>query len=220
MDLTKIDREAYRRDGFVVARGFLNEEYFRDFEHELSILFSRRDLHTDSFAEHLRIMPKEALAWVYEKARGSQWLWQFCAQPALTAAAGHLLNRARWRLTDHCRFRMDQPHDTRWLALWHQDHAYVGGHIDTITAWVPLQDVDWSMGPLLVVPGSHYTERPHTREVNGRRCPQGTVFDGELKMLEVRRGDVIFFHSCLLHSGQVNLSDRVRYSVQARFEPL
>jgi ectoine hydroxylase-related dioxygenase (phytanoyl-CoA dioxygenase family) len=34
------------------------------------------------------------------------------------------------------------------------------------------------------------------------------------------RGDVLFFHSLLLHSGQVNFTDRVRYSVQARFEPL
>lgn len=227
--VTPEDREAYRRDGFVVLRGLLDGAAFNEIElafaqiiaEEIQEIGCSDWQHKPVMASWLRNRPCRADE-LYDRMRAAPELRAFCADPRLTEAASALLASPKHRLTDHCRFRMDLPHDTRHLAVWHQDHAYVGGSVDTVTAWVPLQDVDWPMGPLLAIPGSHGGgEQLHSLKLGERISPRLSMA-GEywIRMLPLKRGDVLFFHSLLLHSGQVNLSDRVRYSIQARYAPL
>jgi hypothetical protein len=206
--ITPEQRLLYSNAGFFLARSLLIPADFAPLEDEFERLTQRG-----------AAMGADTQA-LYSEMRASSKLASFALTPALNSAAGQLLNRARWRLAPYTRFRMDQPRDVRWLALWHQDHAYMPElHIDTVTAWIPLQDTPWEMGPLLVAPESHH----HGERTHGKVGDRQVAFppaSAPIEAVPMNRGDVLFFHSLLLHSGQVNFTDRVRYSVQARFEPL
>lgn len=229
--MTPADREHYATNGYVVLRGVVDpadlEALEGAFEHYAADHDFTDDypvegpMHSPEFAEWLTGLSSVQLAMLYERMKLSQNLKAFSELPELIKAAYTLFD---CNVTSKAiRFRMDQPHSTRHLAVWHQDHAYVGGSTDTVTAWVPLQDTPWEMGPLLIVPGSHHLALKHIDGPIGRKVawPLGGANTREQIIgMPMRRGDVLLFHSLLLHSGQVNLSDRVRYSVQVRYEPL
>ena len=53
--------------------------------------------------------------------------------------------------------RMDMPFNKSEQSLFppHQDYVYNDGSLNSVTFWLPLQDVDTSVGPLQIAPGSH-----------------------------------------------------------------
>lgn len=117
--------------------------------------------------------------------------------------------------------RIDTPLETTELAVWHQDHHYVGGNTEVVTAWIPLQDTGYREGCLQVMPGTHTLgPLPHDNQILGKRHFPDGLDRYDIRLLPMRRGDVLLFHSCLLHSGSLNLSEAVRYSVQPRYTRL
>ena len=46
-----------------------------------------------------------------------------------------------------------------------------------------------------------------------------TIFDREVRLVEMRKGDVLYFNALLFHSGNLNVSPSIRYSLQPRFTP-
>lgn len=228
--MTPADREHYSTNGFVVLRGVVDpadldalegafEHYAAEYLEDYGLFGG---MHSADYAKALAELAPVEEEDIYKSMRGSQNLQVFAQLSELVEPAMELLD-SRAVASKAIRFRMDQPHSTRHLAVWHQDHAYVGGSTDTVTAWVPLQDTPWEMGPLLIVPGSHYLAIKHIDGPMGRKVawPLGGANTREQIIgMPMRRGDALLFHSLLLHSGQVNLSDRVRFSVQVRYEPL
>jgi ectoine hydroxylase-related dioxygenase (phytanoyl-CoA dioxygenase family) len=94
----------------------------------------------------------------------------------------------------------------------------VRGSVDTVTAWVPMQDTNYLQGCLAVMPRSHTLGLlEHDMKVLGKRHYPSHVFDREVRYVEMNKGDVLLFHSCLLHSSSLNLSNAIRFSVQARY---
>lgn len=117
-------------------------------------------------------------------------------------------------------FRIDLPRDTKELAHWHQDRQYLeaeGYYSRTVVAWIPLQDVTWYNGCLSIMPSSHNEPFLHDLSIGKKQIPT-SIFDREVRYVEMRRGDVLLFDSWLLHSGNMNWSDKIRYSVQIRWE--
>jgi hypothetical protein len=155
---------------------------------------------------------------VYLRIRDTPWLTEFSAQPALTAPVRALLPGG-FSLFSKIPFRIDMPLWTKELALWHQDHFYVGGNTDVVTAWIPFQDTNYFNGCLTVMPGSHTLGVvPHDTKV-GKKSVPSTIFDREVRMVEMRKGDVLYFNALLFHSGNLNVSPSIRYSLQPRFTP-
>lgn len=97
----------------------------------------------------------------------------------------------------------------------HQDHPYWPiVEADAVTAWIPLVDVDESVGCMGYVPGSH--------AVGLRRfvnifwgAPEAVLdrpeLDGKAPVfVPARRGDVLFHHSLTVHLAHANRSNDVR----------
>ncbi len=111
------------------------------------------------------------------------------------------------------------PQREEFTTPAHQDFVPVQGAADTWTAWIPLSDVTPDLGGLEVCAGSHrqgiYDFRP-------------ALGAGGLEILEpprdgwvggtMRQGDVVIFHSHTIHRGIPNKTDRVRMSLDARFQ--
>jgi ectoine hydroxylase-related dioxygenase (phytanoyl-CoA dioxygenase family) len=69
------------------------------------------------------------------------------------------------------------------------------------------------------MPASHL-EGPliHDLEIGKRHVPRAAL-GREIRLVEMSVGDLLIFHSHLVHSSNLNVSESVRYSVQARFVP-
>jgi hypothetical protein len=122
------------------------------------------------------------------------------------------------RRGDLCRVAVPGHPDRATLP--HQDHYYVGGRTDIWTVWLPLTDCPRSLGPLLVLPGSHRGGvLPHDVRASG---VQGVVVpeDATWAGADLRVGDALMFGSLTVHRSLPNLSgDRLRLSVDYRYEP-
>ena len=116
-------------------------------------------------------------------------------------------------------------------ANFHQDNGVVVAEADQtemLTVWFPLQDTAVEQGPLKVVPGSHKEKlRTHcpsklrSGSVVGSGAIPEKLFEVEkTRPLPVRRGDAIFMHSHTVHGSLPNLSDRIRWSFDLRYNPI
>jgi hypothetical protein len=103
----------------------------------------------------------------------------------------------------------------------HQDHFVIRGTPETLTVWVPLTDCPVEMGGLQILPGSHRLGLlPARQDPNAGTLeltaplPQGWLSG------DYRSGDVLVFHSLTVHRALPNVSDRLRASIDFRFQRL
>lgn len=112
---------------------------------------------------------------------------------------------------------------------WHQDSGVVNEDADDseiLTVWMPVWDADIAAGCLQVVPGSHdeglYTHCPgvDTTSPSGLQIPQHMFRVKDALPLPMKRGDVLFMHRRTCHSSLPNNSDRIRWSLDLRYNPV
>jgi ectoine hydroxylase-related dioxygenase (phytanoyl-CoA dioxygenase family) len=213
---------SYEANGFVLCRNAIGESTIDAFERRIMSLVtditgqSFETLHDPRFASFLQAN-RETERRLYEEVRTYDWIMDLARSRHVTACVSQLLG-SHLGLMRKVVLRIDLPQVVRELAVWHQDYRYVRGNQRVVTAWIPLQDTSYIHGCLMIMPGSH---RLGALEHDGqaltkRHYPSG-IFDREVRYVEMRRGDLLLFHSLLLHSSGINLSDRVRLSLQSRY---
>lgn len=101
----------------------------------------------------------------------------------------------------------------------HQDYPNVQGTTEVFTAWFPLIDCPMEAGPLQVAAGTH------TGEIYDFDIGAGAggieirdPFDGRWVSGPFALGDVLIFHSLAVHKGVPNRSDRLRMSMDVRYQ--
>ncbi len=116
--------------------------------------------------------------------------------------------------------RLIFPNCERLTVHAHQDYRFMGGDPECFTAWIPLHDCPIHAGPLRVVEGSHRAgyvqhadENLHVPEISS-----DTVLEGDWVSGQINAGDVLIFHSLTVHAASPNLSDRLRISLDCRFQ--
>lgn len=102
---------------------------------------------------------------------------------------------------------------------WHQDSYYFKfDRQPQVTVWIPLSEVTQENGCLWVVPGSHsgpiYDHIPDRRQEanSGYLEIAGADFSSQVPVL-LSPGDVLFFHSYLMHKAADNVADYRRIAV-------
>ena len=97
----------------------------------------------------------------------------------------------------------------------HQDWTVVDEpHFDSVTIWIPLQDVDEQNGAIQVIEGSH-------RFTNALRAPTlddpfkniSGIIRKDLKTIRLKAGEAFIFSHALLHASPPNLSPESRIAV-------
>lgn len=113
------------------------------------------------------------------------------------------------------------PARAEYTTKAHQDFPNVQGTQECYTAWIPLIDCPISVGPLQVADGSH---RMGVFDFNIAGGAGGIEISDPLEGRWVsgnfRLGDVLLFHSMTVHKGLPNLSDRLRMSMDVRYQPV
>jgi hypothetical protein len=101
----------------------------------------------------------------------------------------------------------------------HQDSTSIQGTPDTYTAWVPFSDVPPEMGGLAIARGSHEDGPQDIRPVMGAGG-LGVAEEREYEWVNspFEQGDVLFFHSMTVHKGLPCRGERLRQSMDVRYQ--
>lgn len=101
----------------------------------------------------------------------------------------------------------------------HQDFPNVQGTTEVYTAWIPLIDCPMTVGPLQVAVGTHGGEIYDFQVAAGAGGIEiAEPFAGRWVCSPFAQGDVLFFHSMTVHKGVANRSDRLRMSMDVRYQ--
>ena len=132
------------------------------------------------------------------------------------------IQHARLKLPESRAVRDDKGDILQGATQWHQDNGVAlpeADDTDMITVWLPLWDAPIESGCLEVIPRSH-------RDGIIDHCPLGAAGFGipdklvekqQAVSLPMARGDVLLLHRRTCHSSLSNLSKRVRWSFDLRY---
>ena len=116
--------------------------------------------------------------------------------------------------------RLIFPHCERLVTHAHQDYEFMGGDPEFFTAWIPLHDCPLNVGPLRILEGSHRfgVQRHEHEDLHVPEIPEGAAVGDGWVGGAVRAGDLLIFHSLTVHAASPNYSDRLRVSIDCRFQ--
>jgi ectoine hydroxylase-related dioxygenase (phytanoyl-CoA dioxygenase family) len=116
--------------------------------------------------------------------------------------------------------RLIFPNCKRLVVHAHQDYEFMRGDTEFYTVWVPLHDCPVEMGPLRILEGSHrFGVQEHQREnLHVPEIPLTATAGDEWVSDSINAGDTLLFHSLTVHAAAPNISDRMRLSLDCRFQ--
>ncbi|MGA3048831.1 MAG: phytanoyl-CoA dioxygenase family protein [Terracidiphilus sp.] len=102
----------------------------------------------------------------------------------------------------------------------HQDYRFMSGDTECFTVWIPLHDCPAELGPLQILESSHHfgAINHQDEDLHVPEIPSGAVTKGEWVGGQINAGDVLIFHSLTVHAASPNLSNRLRVSLDCRFQ--
>lgn len=236
--LTPAQLAAYEQDGYLLVRDAVREATLRlaqlvldrwvtEMAEEWRAQGLLHDLKADlPFDRRLLVLWHDAGKPRYSRSPRrdlvSDEMFDVLAAPELVDIAQDLLGSPRVMVHSIFNARPKLP-DQQWTDTpWHQDAQYFreAADVHAPTLWFPLHDVTVHNSCLTVEPGSH---RMPLQE--NFADPSGFVgitpdvsrtFTG--KPIEMKRGDVLCFTQRTAHAALPNRSDRVRWSMDIRYE--
>jgi phytanoyl-CoA hydroxylase len=109
-----------------------------------------------------------------------------------------------------------------WKTDAHQDWRSMQGSLNSMVVWLPLCDVDTSLGALEVIPGSHLNGLQSTEMVDSfGLIPENKLEREKFIPVELKRGDALFFSSFLYHqSGDNSTENDIRWSCHFRYNDM
>jgi len=203
--------ESFRRDGYVRVPGLIERGEIERFGAAIDATVRMRTASDRRELEEKSRYEQSFLQCInlWEDAPAMRGL---TFHPRVCEAAAALLGVPRIRLW-HDQALYKEPGGRKTDA--HQDQPYWPiEEADTVTAWIPLVDVDESLGCMGYVPGSH--------SVGLRRFIN--IFFGEMEdvlarpelggakpvFVPAQRGDVLFHHGLTVHLARANRSSQLR----------
>ena len=111
------------------------------------------------------------------------------------------------------------PQHAEYTTKAHQDFPNVQGTTEVYTAWMPLIDCPMDVGPLQIATGSH-TNGVYDFGIAGGAGGIEIMdpLEGRWVSGDFAVGDVLLFHSMTVHKGLPNRSDKLRMSMDVRYQ--
>ena len=111
------------------------------------------------------------------------------------------------------------PRRDEYTTPPHQDFINIQGTQETYTAWIPLSSLPVEIGGLQIAAGSHrggvYDFRP---ALGAGGLAVTEPLEKAWVYSPVQQGDVIIFHSMAVHKGLPNRGNRLRLSIDGRYQ--
>lgn len=214
--LTPAEQAAYHEDGFLIKRGFFSPE-------ETNLLY-QLSIDDTVIGNSMDFNDQSG-----NRTRLTLWFTPGDNSFGLMSRSERMVNAVANLLGDKgevCHFHskvMQKEPKVGGAWEWHQDYGYwyKNGFLfpeAMISVMVALTEATKENGCLQVLKGSHKLQR---FEHNFAGEQQGADMDfvaaaekiAELVYVELQPGDVLFFHSNILHRSAANTSDKSRWSI-------
>ena len=231
--LSKADREFYNTNGYCLKNDFLDREIIDKIRNEAKELFAiqirNKGIELNSLGD------KDFEPALYELFRtdfnsfiGGAKLCQHTFSMHQLAVSEGLMDNLQHIGLEHpvvCvkpLMFFNSPHISKieghYKTPAHQDWRSMQGSLNSIVIWIPLIDVDRDLGTLEIVPGSHLRGLFDSVEDDWfRNIPESEIPESEYVSVDVKKGDVLFFSSFLVHRSGNNTSQNVRWSMHFRY---
>lgn len=235
-----IDAAQFRADGFVLAKSFFDPAEVAAIHEEAKAVFAaqmrRHGLLADGEADEATFT--EAMFRLFEidlpaftncgkQAQHLISLHRLSLDARITealAALGLEFPNVSTRPVLYFNHPRLAKKEVYWRLSLHQDWRSMQGSLDSTVVWLPLVDIDRSLGALELIPGSHRGGLVEADLEDGyghiSEAAQAEIDESELVSVEVERGDALFFSTFLLHQSGTNVSDRIRWSCHFRYNNL
>lgn len=216
--------EEYSNNGFVILRQVLpHEKIDWLLNNHLQVVneIAKKSFFGSNDSELINFYEKndEAEVEIYNKTQEMYALTDFSIQKEIIEPVKEILGNETG-LFRKILFKMDLPLWTRELTHWHQDHFYVKGNMNILVASIPMQDTNYINGCISIMPRTHLLGLiKHDLKLGKKNIP-ANIFNNEIRMVEMKKGDLLLFSTLLLHSSNMNYSNSIRYSIQPRFTRL
>ena len=143
--------------------------------------------------------------------------WSTCADLKLTLQRLFAEDSVQLSQCHHNCIMTKQPGYSS-ATRWHQDNRYWSfDEENLISAWLAVGDETRTNGCLRVIPGSHMLDlEPGRFDASlflRTDLAENKTIIAQSEQVELRQGDVLFFHSRLFHAAGRNLSKQTKLSV-------
>jgi len=221
-------RQRFEQDGYVYIPGLLDTEVLLELRRQIT------DICADCGWLKPGSNPMEAITWrrpivegeddyfeVYDRIQALQDFHALSHEPPVLRLMRALLGDSAF---PHplAIARLVFPEIPEWSTPPHQDYVNNQGTADLFACWIPLSDCPVEMGPVAVLAGSHKLGLLPVEFSLGAGHRQTALPAGAHRLDWVggdfQLGDAIAFHSLAVHRGLANKSDRMRISVDYRFQ--
>ena len=201
--------QAMHEDGFALIPGVLSPEEVQQARDAIDRLKPFGFDHTGVNEHYKCVFNREQLFLDYIDRAGVVDLAE-----ATMGEQCHIIGMSAWK---------SKPGHNGWSP--HSDHTLVtvppeiaadpkAFPIYLATAHYYLDDIDESLNPTYVIPGSHKSGHA----LKWSKEDGDPVYDGKhLEPVLCKPGDVLFFRSEIWHTGSQNTSDRTRYLIQVHY---
>ena len=227
-ELTDVEQARFQRDGYIVLRGAVDaaqcDQMAGIARQHVESLIAPVEYEVDV---HYPGAPVDASA---PGARTSRRLLQAYARHQVFRdwATSALVRQTLEKLFDtaspvmmsqcHHNCIMTKAPGFSSVTLWHQDNRYWSfDRQDLVSVWLALGVENRHNGCLRVIPGSHRLDYERGRFDAALflrpDLPENKALISQAEVVELEKGDVLFFHSRLFHAAGRNLTDSTKFSV-------
>ncbi len=221
-------RSRAQRDGYLFIRGLLSPDVLESLRLQFLKIacdagWVRRDAPLEDAVANLDgfcVEPEPEYMGVYRHMYELQEFHALQHHPSLIGVIEGILEEP---VMPHARIigRTIFPQRDVFTTPPHQDFIPIQGTADTYTAWIPLGDIPPALGGLQIASGSHrrgvYDFRP---AMGAGGIAVTDPLEGTWVNTPFKQGDVLIFHSMVVHKGVSNSSDRLRMSIDARYQKI
>lgn len=231
-----IDLDRYRRDGFVLLKGFFPVEEIAAVHGEAKEVFTLQ-MQRLGIVAGKEPTESEFEAGMFELFQADLPAFTNCGKQAQHLISLHRLSLDARIIATLKEVGLAFPNistrpllyfnaerlakkEVYWKLDVHQDWRSMQGSLDSVVVWLPLVDIDQSLGALEVYPGSHLWGLLDAEMADGYGRLRSDLDKGQLLPVEVERGDALFFSTLLVHQSGTNVSPSIRWSCHFRYNNL
>ncbi|WP_422026381.1 phytanoyl-CoA dioxygenase family protein [Roseovarius sp.] len=217
--LSDAELQQYREKGWIVPKWEIPQDLIAEMRQEYDDLLDRNP-HVES---DIILAPHQTNGGSMGIKGSERWL-DFATQPELMAIARQLIGDdiILWGTTV-----FGKPAHNGKETPWHQDGGYYPIRpLETLTMWIPLDDVTPENGPMKFIPGSHKAHELFNHSwKDGDDKTINLVTDSEYfdedkaEPLILRAGQVSFHDVYMIHGSSANRTDKRRAAFIVRLMP-
>lgn len=220
----------YLLDGFHLAKGVIDARCIHSVREDLLTIGRLIDANPefdsiDAMWNHFKVLDRSKASLIYNAFKYLPSVNRLALSDQVTEQLAQICGIRKPALVDiNC--RIDSSGESKYLFGWHQDYWFSICSTQAVVLWIPIMDLDSSVGGLELLSNRHTGGRVLKTRAGEHyhSYADAVVLDEELPthatiaVDDMAAGDVLLFSFNLLHrSLPVTNEGRSRFTVQLRF---